>query len=62
MAWPMDGLCELIATVPTGLEGGAADEVQKLIGTNAEATRGKISFVISSLEQLQPGSASGIAC
>ena len=49
----MAGLCELIATVPTGLEGGAADEVQETLGRKAEATRGRINFNVASLEQLK---------
>ena len=49
----MAGLCELIATVPTGLEGGAADEVQEVLDRKADATRGRINFDIVSLEQLR---------
>ena len=49
----MAGLCQLIATVPTGLEGGAADEVQETLGRKAEATRGRINFDIASFEQLK---------
>lgn len=49
----MAGLCQLIATVPTGLEGGAADEVQETLGRKAEATRGRINFEIASFEQLK---------
>jgi 23S rRNA G2445 N2-methylase RlmL len=49
----MAGLCQLIATVPTGLEGGAADEVQETLGRKAEATRGRINFGIASFEQLK---------
>ena len=47
------GLCQLIATVPTGLEGGAADEVQETLGRKAEATRGRVNFDIASFEQLK---------
>lgn len=46
-------LCQLIATVPTGLEGGAADEIQETLGRRAEANRGKINFEIVSFEQLK---------
>jgi 23S rRNA G2445 N2-methylase RlmL len=49
----MAGLCQLIATVPTGLEGGAADEVRETLGRKAEATRGRINFDIASFEQLK---------
>ena len=49
----MAGLCQLIATVPTGLEGGAADEVEETLGIKAEATRGRINFEIASFEQLK---------
>ena len=49
----MARLCELIATVPTGLEEGAADEFEETLGRKAEATRGKIKFGIVSLKELE---------
>ena len=49
----MARLCELIATVPTGLEEGAADEFEETLGRKAEATRGKIKFEIVSLMELE---------
>lgn len=49
----MTQLCELTATVPTGLEGGAADEFKEKLGRNAEAARGRVKFNILSLEELK---------
>ena len=46
-------LYQLIATVPTGLEGGAADEFKEVLGRKAEPERGKIGFEIASLEELK---------
>ena len=48
-----DSFCELIATVPTGLEGGAADEFRETVSGKVETSRGRINFQISSLEQLK---------
>ena len=46
-------LHKLVATVPTGLEGGAVDEFKDVLGRKAEAERGKIRFEIASLEELK---------
>lgn len=46
-------LYQLIATVPTGLEGGAADEFKEALGRKAEAERGKIRFELGSLDELK---------
>ena len=45
-------LCEVCATVPTGLEPGAADEFQEVLGRAARVLRGRISFQLASLEEL----------
>ena len=44
---------EFTATVPTGLEGGAADEFAEILGRKARAERGKILFDILSLKELE---------
>lgn len=46
-------LYQLVATVPTGLEGGAVDEFKEVLGRKAEAERGKIRLEIASLEELK---------
>ena len=46
-------LHQLVATVPTGLEGGAVDEFREVLGRKAEAERGKIRFEIAFLEELK---------
>lgn len=45
-------LCEVCATVPTGLEQGAASECREALGREAKAHRGRITFHINSLEEL----------
>ena len=51
----MAGLSELIITVLTELEGGAADEVQETLGKKAEASYQwyRINFNVAFLEQLK---------
>ena len=46
-------LCELMATVPTGLEVGAADEFEETLGRKARAERGKIKFDIATLKEME---------
>ena len=45
-------LCEIIATVPTGLEHGAADECREILGRGAKILRGRISLELFSTEEL----------
>ena len=45
-------LCKLIATVPTGLENGAADECREVLKRDVAADRGRISFQLSSWDEL----------
>ncbi len=44
--------CEVYATVPTGLEQAAASECSEVLKREARAQRGRISFQIHSLEEL----------
>ncbi len=46
-------LCTIIATIPTGLEKGAADECKEVLGrSNVVSERGKIVFPLHCLEEL----------
>lgn len=46
-------LCTIIATVPTGLENGAADECREVLGReDVEPERGKIVFPLYTLQEL----------
>jgi len=45
-------LCEIIATVPTGLEHGAADECREILGREAKIQRGRILIELLSVEEL----------
>lgn len=45
-------VCEITATVPTGLEPGAADECREVLGRGARIQRGRISFDLLSVEEL----------
>ena len=45
-------VCEITATVPTGLEPGAADECREVLGREARIQRGRISFDLLSVEEL----------
>lgn len=45
-------LCEIIATVPTGLEHGAADECREILGREAKIQRGRILIELLSMEEL----------
>lgn len=47
-----EGLCEVKATVPTGLEVGASEECQEVLGRPAQSSRGRITFSIHNLEEL----------
>lgn len=47
-----EGLWNLKATVPTGLEVGASEECQEVTGKPAQASRGRIAFTIHHLEDL----------
>ena len=49
-------LCEIFATVPTGLEHYAADECKEVLGREAKAHRGKISLGLACLEELEKAS------
>ena len=48
-------VCKICATVPTGLEYGAADECREVLGDNAHVQhqRGRLSFLLHSLEELE---------
>ena len=43
---------ELKASVPTGLEVGASEECQEVVGRLTHASRGRITFTILNLEDL----------
>ena len=46
-------LCNIIATVPTGLEKGAADECRDVLGrVDVEPQRGKIVIPLCALQEL----------
>jgi len=45
-------LCKLKASVPTGLEIGARDEVRDVLGRPAQTSRGRVVFSLVSLEEL----------
>ena len=45
-------VCEITATVPTGLELGAAEECREVLGRGARIQRGRISFDLLSVEEL----------
>ena len=45
-------LCEVCGTVPTGLEPGAANECQEVLGRAATVVRGRVSFQLACLEEL----------
>ena len=45
-------VCEITATVPTGLEPGAAEECREVLGRGARIQRGRISFDLLSVEEL----------
>ena len=46
-------LCKIVATVPTGLEKGAADECREALGRGSVvADRGRISFPLFCLDEL----------
>ena len=47
-----EGVCELKASVPTGLEVVASEECGEVVGIPAEPTRGRIAFTIHTLGQL----------
>lgn len=47
-----ESLCGLKASVPTGLEVGASEECQEVVGRPAQVSRGRITFTIHSLEEL----------
>ena len=56
-------LCHVVATVPTGLEKGAADECREVLGRgNVIAGRGKISFPLQSLEEISKVARSSYTC
>ncbi len=47
------GLCTIVATVPTGLEKGAAEECKQVLGRgDVVSERGKIIFQLHCLEEL----------
>lgn len=53
MAVKVESLCSIWATVPTGLEKGAADECKELLGRgDVLSERGKVSFPLYSLNEL----------
>lgn len=45
-------VCEITATVPTGLEPGAADECREVLRREARIQRGRIAFDLFSVEEL----------
>ena len=45
-------VCEIAATVPTGLEPGAAEECREVLGREARIQRGRIAFDLLSVEEL----------
>lgn len=45
-------VCEITATVPTGLEPGAAEECREVLGREARLQRGRIAFDLLSVEEL----------
>lgn len=46
------GTYQVVATVPTGLERGAADECREVLGREALVHRGSISCTLESVEEL----------
>ncbi len=53
MAAKGTGLCTIVATVPTGLEKGAAEECKQVLGRgDVVSERGKIIFQLHCLEEL----------
>lgn len=48
----MEGVCKIEASVPTGLEVGAAEECTEVLGRAPESSRGRLSFHLRSLEEL----------
>lgn len=47
-----EGLCKIEASVPTGLEIGAAEECKEVLGRPAESSRGRLSFQLHSVDEL----------
>ena len=47
-----EGLCKIEASVPTGLEIGAAEECKEVFGRPAEPSRGRLSFQLNSVDEL----------
>ncbi len=45
-------LCQIKASVPTGLEVGASEELQELLGRPARTSRGRIIFNLNTVEEL----------
>ncbi len=53
MAAKVQDVCTIIATIPTGLEKGAADECKEILGrSNVLSDRGKIVFLLHCVEEL----------
>ena len=46
-------LCKLKASVPTGLEVSARDEVRETLGRPAQTSRGRVVFSLKTLEELE---------
>ena len=49
----MEGVCKIGASVPTGLEVGAAEECTEALGRPVEPTRGRLGFTLGALEELE---------
>lgn len=47
------GLCRIEASIPTGLEIGAAEECKEVLGRAPESARGRLSFKLCSLDELE---------
>ena len=45
-------LCRLKASVPTGLEVGAGEELKEVLGRPAQTSRGRIIFTLNTLDEL----------
>ena len=46
------GVFHLVATVPTGLERGAAEECREVLGKETAARRGSITCTLDTLDEL----------
>jgi hypothetical protein len=52
MAGADEDVYRLEASVPTGLECGAVEECEEALGRPAVSTRGRLSFTLSALKEL----------